>query len=175
MTVGDDSKKDPKVWLGAGALVVVLGLGYIIATGDEASGCSVTAAGVAVIANGLATGRPTAQIVVDATAGVTAKAACQALVDRLRDDPSEPVKLEVITPAGAGEVSVTGLELTQPQPVRTTCDDWLAANYQQACFAGQIGPPVIDLNPGRPTCEDWLLTTFAQACREGRIGPPAQE
>lgn len=170
-----DAKKDPRAWLVGGALVVAIGFGYTALSGDAKIGCKVTASGVAVIANGLTHGRPTTQIVVEATAGVAAAGACEALVDRLKSDPNVPVELSVQTPQGTGQVSVTASQLTRPPPPRVTCDDWITPDYQQACFQGSIGPPVIDLNPGRPTCEDWLLPSFADACRQGAIGPPAQE
>lgn len=158
-----------------GAIVIGLGIGWLVVSGDSKTGCTVTASGVAIIANGLSHGRGTTQIVVDAAAGAVARGACEALVDRLREEPAEPVALEVETPQGTGEVSVTGAALAQPAAVRTSCDDWLTLDYQQACSARQIGPPVIDLNPGQPTCQDWNVYVFVDACQQGRIGPPVEE
>src|SRR5688500_1452623 len=126
-------KKDPRVWLVGGAVLLAGGVGYILISDDSESGCKVTALGVATIASGLTHGRPTAQIVADAAAGVVAVKVCEELVDKLKNEPETPVAIDVETTEGTGEVSVSGSQLTQAPPVLTTCDDWLTLEYQQAC------------------------------------------
>lgn len=170
----DEGKNNWRVWLVGGVVVAAVGLGYAVISGDTSTGCKVTT-GVAVIANGLTQGRPTTQIVLDATAGLAAAEACEAVVDKLKSQPQTPVTLDVETGEGTGSVAVSGAQLTQQPPIRTTCDDWLTFEYQLACENGQIAPPIIDLNPDPPPCLDWRLEALMTSCQQGKTGPPASE
>lgn len=72
-------------------------------------------------------------------------------------------------------MAVIGGVVRQPPPRSGDLRRLADGDYQQACAAGQIGPPVIDLNPGQPTCQDWNVYVFVDACQQGRIGPPVEE
>lgn len=172
-----DNKTNPKVWLVGGLTVIAIGIGFVALDPFDNTdlGCALTAGGVGIIAEGLTRGRPTAQIVATATASGAANQACKRVVAAFRETPEESVSVTIETSSGAGEVSLTGSELTEAPPITTTCDDWALPASQQLCYSGQLGPPPIDFTPARPTCEDWNLPALVGFCLEGSIGPPAQE
>jgi hypothetical protein len=158
-----------------GVVIVAAAIAYGVVTNwkDKQTTCKLTAAGLAVVADGLTHGHSTARIATDAVGGIVATKACESAVDKLRAEPNSKVKITVSTPGAASTVDIFGSEFRSVGSGTNTCSDWIDPRYAAACTSGEIGPPFLALRAPSKTCDDWLLPSIAQRCRQGLIGPPA--
>lgn len=147
------------------AIAVALGLGAGLAPQNGSSGdnpeeestasfsCTVGAAGVGLIAQGLSRGHSAPSIIATVGGPLAANQACRQAITALTRNPSEPVELNLRTQEGTVPETVTGNGLassTPPPPTDASgarlqriidCIGWEAGVLYDACVEGQLPPP----------------------------------
>ncbi len=144
----DTTKAKTKIL--AGLVIAAIGIFIWAQSNDDEpqrAGCTLTAAGVSVIATGLTRGEAARTII--ATAGPTLGGlACRNLVESVVEEPNTPVAAEFQLGTGPTQLrSQTGTVtartfLPQSSPsTEQSCLDWINLSLRVKCVLGEIGPP----------------------------------
>jgi hypothetical protein len=116
---------------------------FVVRDSDDGFGCELTAAGVGLVAVGMARGR-SSEAIVASLGPLAASTVCQRTVSLLVDEPNQDVTIGVDGPGAPQEVTLSGSELLRSileAADAPTCDDWLAAGLRSACHEGRFPPP----------------------------------
>jgi hypothetical protein len=138
--------------LAAFAVIAVLAIFYVMLSGNSDSGvaCASTAAGVAIVADGLRKQQSAAAIVAAAGAEFILVDKCEDWVKTLVDDPTKETKVEVQSDSGEDQTAETsGIDLSEPPPRpaagslgrRIECLGWGTELLYDWCVNGSLGPP----------------------------------